>query len=370
MTYKPLRNPEHKIVTIVGAAATTRDKVDWDVKNCEYWTLNEFATGRFDFIKHCDRLFQVHPKWSYSRATNHNDPDYWAWLQKDREYPVYLIEPDAEVPNSLVYPVQAVCDFFGMTPDKLQPPKAEVLTASQKFYTTSTLPFMIALALLEGFTEIRILGFEMGSATEYAHQKGSAEFWLGIAWATPGVTVKMPTSSLLLGNNARQYGIEYDVEVSRQYFEIRQNDLEQLRDQQLALANSYVGEVRIHTKAMRAHQTKLEGMQKLFVAAQSNKRRQTVDQQIQAYVNEHTGPLNMLIGETNAKAQQHLTQATAYNLGAGEMKNIVRMIDDQRPPPPSPKLADSDVDVSNLFPEIKQTRLDLGQLPQGKQPTK
>jgi hypothetical protein len=92
--------------------------------------------------------------------------------------PVYMQEKNPLVPNSVVYPMQDVVEQFGT-------------------YFTNTISWEIALAIVEGFKEIKIFGIDMAVDTEYTTQRASCEFFLGIAFGR-GIKIDVPPTSDLL----------------------------------------------------------------------------------------------------------------------------------------------------------------------------
>jgi hypothetical protein len=81
----------------------------------------------------------------------------------ERHLPLMAREVIPDIPTSMKYPLEEIkkefdTDYFG-----------------------SGIDYMIALALYRGATEIHIYGVIMAKGSEYAEQKASVEFWLGIA---------------------------------------------------------------------------------------------------------------------------------------------------------------------------------------------
>ena len=66
---------------------------------------------------------------------------------------------------------------------------------------------MIALAFSEGVTHIGLFGINYGHSTEYAIQRGSAEYWLGRA-EERGIHLILPDQCTLLAEPKGLYGYE------------------------------------------------------------------------------------------------------------------------------------------------------------------
>jgi len=184
-------------VALAGFAPATRNQV-YQSKADEVWSLNMIHSSkgmRGIFPLNIHRLFELHPKWMLQTAW-YSTSDHWAWLTKIKHhYPVYLIEDYPEIHNGVVYPLEAISERY----------LSHYKRGGDKFkYFTSSLCYMIAMALYEEFDVIEIYGFEMGSGTEYIYQKAAAEFWLGIAGQHADVV--LPENSRLLRSGL--YGFE------------------------------------------------------------------------------------------------------------------------------------------------------------------
>jgi len=180
-------------VCIVGYAEFSRHLAWYEDPDCEIWGVNQLSR----FIPRADRWFQMHTDW--------NDNTKWAegtdqakWL-RECPIPVYMIDPDPAIPNSVHYPIERVMAELG-THD----------------YFTSTIAFMVALAIAEGFKEIGIYGIDLIIGREYFFEKACVEFYLGIAHAR-GIEYHKPEGCALLWQSHR-YG--YEVEPDYGFFSL------------------------------------------------------------------------------------------------------------------------------------------------------
>lgn len=177
--------PKRRKVCIVGFAENSRHLAWYDDPECEIWGVNQL----YRFIPRADRWFQIHRDW--------NDKKKWADgtdLQSDlvaMPIPVYMIGDEPDIPNSVAYPKEWV---------------KEQLDCHE--YFTSTIAFMLALAIAEGFEEIGIYGIDLIIGREYHFEKACVEFFLGIAHAR-GIAYHLPSNSALLWQS-HTYG--YDQE--------------------------------------------------------------------------------------------------------------------------------------------------------------
>ena len=141
------------------------------------------------------RWFEIHSNSCIeSHSTRGISANYLDWY-KNATIPIYMQRHFDEIPASVEYPLAEMVRHFG------------------RQYFKSTLDYMIALALFEGFTEIHIYGVNMAVGEEYSVQKPSMEYWLGRAEGM-GVKIVLPDGCDLLKGYFR-YG--YDDE--------KQNDL-------------------------------------------------------------------------------------------------------------------------------------------------
>lgn len=139
----------------------------WDDPTWELWS---HASTRMYCRRRPDRYYDLHRKECWTRG-NKGDR-YLKWLQQNQT-PIFMPERYPEVPASIRYPLERVLAEFPMG------------------YLTNHAAFMIAQALLEGCTHLGIFGINYGTDTEYATQRGSCEFWLGVATGR-GVQIVLP----------------------------------------------------------------------------------------------------------------------------------------------------------------------------------
>lgn len=136
-----------------------------------------------------DLFFDLHPPALWTNPKRKFwDPSYYDWL-KQNHVPIYMQEHYPEIPASIKYPF------------------ATMITEFPTGYMANTLAYMIALALMEGVTQIGIFGCNYAADSEYGPQRGSAEYWLGIAEGR-GVRIALPPGCDLLGRPHLLYGYE------------------------------------------------------------------------------------------------------------------------------------------------------------------
>jgi hypothetical protein len=180
-------------VALVGFAPGTRDHAPYDDPEYDIWTVNE--AGAFDFVKRIDVLFQIHPRWDFTRDANGNDPNHWLWLQnsmgrcnvclgtgKLAEDKCPMCENGTYYPRESRKNVRAIVmqEQHDDIPDSVAYPLKEMIAKNPMGkYFTSSLAYMLFLAHHLGYEEIMVVGFEMGAQTEYFYQRSNAEYLIG-----------------------------------------------------------------------------------------------------------------------------------------------------------------------------------------------
>ena len=205
-------------VAIVGFAGTTRHLAPYDNPEWEIWGLNE--AHRQPWMKRITRWFQIHQRWDFTKQNNEAYKEHWEWLQKEHPFPIYMQKAHDDIPSSVEFPLDQITGEYlqhvrrgtvlgGVDAD------TEVLQ-----YFTSSFAFMCSLAILEGFKNIAVFGFEMATDTEFRYQKGSTEYWLGLASEVcrqRGGSIYMPKDCRIL--NGAMYGYEVSRMINRQRLE-------------------------------------------------------------------------------------------------------------------------------------------------------
>lgn len=135
--------------------------------------------------KRTDAVFELHDD---ALTTPRYDEAYKAWLRKRHAFPIFMLTPSEAIPSSIRFPLHEIYDVFGRG---LLKGEAEVTN----FYTSS-IPYMIALALHYEYRRIELYGIELDKREEWAHHRDSVFFWLGKATGL-GVDVWIPEESVL-----------------------------------------------------------------------------------------------------------------------------------------------------------------------------
>lgn len=160
-------------IAIVGTAPATINEAPFDNHSWEIWSLN----GAYKTIKRYDLWFELHP---WDMLVNDGlSPCYYDNLKsKAREGVLITLEPFPDHDNPRILPRDKIVEKCGD-------------------YITSSISWMIGLAILEGVDEIGIWGVEMAGAHEYQKQRASCEAMLSLAKGL-GIKITLPEKCPLL----------------------------------------------------------------------------------------------------------------------------------------------------------------------------
>jgi len=154
-------------IAIVGTSRTTMHLAPFDDPSWEIWTL---GIG-YKKCPRTDRHFELHcmdtgeARWS---------DEYVAWL-KSTDIPCVVQRLTPRCPAGREYPLDQVCETFGN-------------------YWTCSIALMIGAAMLEQPEEIGLWGADLAQDSEYAEQRPSVEYAVGLARGL-GILVTIPTTS-------------------------------------------------------------------------------------------------------------------------------------------------------------------------------
>ena len=213
--------PPRKNIAICGFASSTRQYILHfsDDPTWEIWGLNQL----YRHIPRGDRWFDIHHNWDKEVVPG---TDHRKWAQ-ECGIPFYMLARQPDCPTSVRFPLDAVLGIY------------------QADYFTSTIPYMLSLALMEidaavsaelkayveasslaalrgvhlqdvirkmyGEYKIGIFGIDLVVGSEYFSEKPCAEFWIGAAAIGRGIQVVIPPESALCKQLYR-YGYEKDPE--------------------------------------------------------------------------------------------------------------------------------------------------------------
>lgn len=278
-----------RTVAFVGFAPNTLDLLGASQAD-EIWTM---VWGyRYPQIHRIDRLFEMHPidmqaqsvKREYAKPRAH-----YKWLKANKNIPVYMLKDDPNVPLCRRYPIE----------------DAMALTAHWKFgdgsaYSfKSSVDYMWALAVLEGFERVEIYGIEMSSGTEYAYQRESYALWQGFALGRDIAVQQFKPSELLY--SPKRYGYDGFQMIYRQ-------DLERLYAQ--------------YREKHETHEAKMQYLQGQFATVQELVEGITSDLSVEDH--------NMLVGhyrEITERLERERTMTLKYNAAMETVEYLLRELD-------------------------------------------
>lgn len=185
-------------VAIVGTAPSSVDDAPYQDDSWQIWSLGCNA-GR---IKRFNKWFELHSM-EVLTSTNSIDKERTQFFQKIGS-DLVVSKYNPIFPDATIYPKDEIVEEFGN-------------------YFTSSIAWMIALALKEGATEIGLWGIDMIGDCEYSYQRACCEYMLGIAKGR-GVKVFVSPKSPVL-RAARMYAFEYDglsAEIQRRIGDVNQ----------------------------------------------------------------------------------------------------------------------------------------------------
>jgi len=206
-------------VCIVGLAPNSRHRAFFDQpEGTEFWSLNNgHSCFNPEEMAHFTRWFQVHP-FAEIMEDRLEDRDKHLDHLRNMTIPVYMQERHDDIPRSVAYPRQQVIDDLGFD------------------YFTSSIAYMLALAMSERFETIKLYGVSMDAGEEYAHERPCVEFMLGVAHAR-GIAVVLPEDCALL--RGQLYAMESMVSTGR--IKGAYNTYCDLREQRRSTYNEAIG---------------------------------------------------------------------------------------------------------------------------------
>ena len=181
-----------KKVALVGFAESWKQAPFAD-PSVEIWALNEL----WKYIPRWNRWFELHDDATLGVTkrdlSEGEQKRHLEWLSRQEPgKPIYM-QPqfcDGRFPAAVTYPLEAMIAAFGR-------------------YFTSTIGYMLALAIAEGYEWIGLYGIDLASDVEYPNQRPNTEYLIGLARGM-GRTVVIAEGAALL-KSGHLYGFEAPV---------------------------------------------------------------------------------------------------------------------------------------------------------------
>lgn len=163
--------PERKVALI--GYTDSRFEAPYGEPGWEMWGLNNLHLQVApEHMASFTRWYDLH-----DRATINADDAHVSWL-KQTDLPVLMWQANPDWPTSQPFPREELLEEFGR-------------------YFTNSISWMLAHAILEGATTIGVWGVDMAQSSEYAAQRPSCEYFLGVAAGLGIELIIAETSDLL-----------------------------------------------------------------------------------------------------------------------------------------------------------------------------
>lgn len=166
-------------VAICGSASSSLKFAPVDDDSIEIWSL----AWRQD-LPRVDRMFDIHD-FDLSSFEARKLPEQYRQYLANVGVPCYLTKPDAAIPNGVPYPIHQVAEFLSKVDDNVD-----------GYYFSSSIGYMLALALFEGYKEIHFYGVDLIDDDEYGFQRPNLEYLIGLARGWGRKVYIPPTSAL------------------------------------------------------------------------------------------------------------------------------------------------------------------------------
>lgn len=159
---------EKKIVILGSAPSSLRiapfGNTSWEIWGC--------SPGVYGVAPRVDVWFELH---RYEPGQPWFSPEYCQFL-KDFKGPVYMADVRGDIPKSCTLPL------------------AELIAEYGPYFFTSTIAYMMAMAIRAGATKIALYGVDMAADSEYKDQRLGCQYFAQIARAR-GIEVGVPPES-------------------------------------------------------------------------------------------------------------------------------------------------------------------------------
>ena len=320
-----------RTVAIVGFAQTSLQFAK-ESNADEMWSVN-FA-WRYD-VPRVDRLFEIHPIEllaynAFQGSPENKDNEHFEWLQKEHDFKIYthadytgvnvldsiadalmerlekgeiseeayqkyklkyasIIENPPRIPNSIPYPWDIIDPIFENLIRENKP---------DQIYMPSTISYMLALAIHEGFERIEMYGVEMASnsgganGTEYVYQKAGAEGLMMYAMGK-GIEIYLPENCKLMNIKPYHKGLQM---ITRQTLESMKKTYEQKRVDAQSQTNFFKGQIGPAEKKVL---TELDSLKKEIDAEKNIQKKNALEKKIKQRAKENENGVMKLVKNTS-----------------------------------------------------------------------
>lgn len=167
-------------VAIVGTAPTSRMMAPFADPSWQIWTC---SAGNVNALPRVDMWYEMHAVIEMMAPENRAMAEpFYAWLREKSDagvFHVVMCEVNQFVPKAMPYPLEEMIKLFGRN------------------WFTSSIAYMMAVAIARGATEIGLFGVDMAAGQEhYEAQRAGCTHFIEIAEAR-GIKVHVPFESSL-----------------------------------------------------------------------------------------------------------------------------------------------------------------------------
>lgn len=176
-----------KRIAILGTAPTSRDLAPFADPSWDIWAC---SPGNRGVLPRVTLWFEIHAIGAMTSPKAWADwgKEYFAWL-RTQPFPKVMQERNELIPDSVIYPIKEMVAKYGRN------------------WFTSSIAYMLALAIERGAEEIAIFGVDMAADQEaYTYQKPGCVYFIEAA-EKRGIKVQIPFESCL-GAPVPMYGYD------------------------------------------------------------------------------------------------------------------------------------------------------------------
>lgn len=171
-------------IAIIGSAPSSAGLAPYEDPS---WTIWGCSPGAIPHARRIDAWFELHYYIPEEPTRSGMVETYLKWL-RELGKPIYMLEQYADIPTAVKYPKQDVYNAFG------------------PYFYTSSVAWMLALAILQQPEEIGLWGIDMAARDEYEYQRAGCHHFLQIA-RHRGIKITAPLQSDILRPEP-EYGLQ------------------------------------------------------------------------------------------------------------------------------------------------------------------
>ncbi len=160
-------------IACLGSAPSSRMLAPFNDPEWEIWAC---SPGNMD-LPRFDAFFEIHGPDTTLKEAQYQEMGFIDWCKKQPK--IYMQEERPEYPGSVKYPYDEMTAKFG------------------SFFWTSSLSYMLALAIDKKPTHIGLFGVDMSAGEEYGQQRPGCQYFIQLAM-NAGIHLVVPFESDIL----------------------------------------------------------------------------------------------------------------------------------------------------------------------------